>query len=123
MWYPVLVPQMVGGLLPVCPVTAKLSVQTPVVEAATVNPVNVWKSNRSWHTLESTLLMVKVQVPVEVGVYELGKFGFWMYVLFVLMVEAHTEVEIKQQTPNPEAQFPEEEPPLLVHSELVKHVP
>ena len=28
-----------------------------------------------------------------------------------------------QQTPNPEAQFPSEEPPLLEHSDAVKHVP
>ena len=28
-----------------------------------------------------------------------------------------------QQTPNPAAQFPSIEPPLLEHSEAVKHVP
>ena len=33
------------------------------------------------------------------------------------------EVEITQHTPNPEAQEPSAEPPLLAHSEEVKHVP
>jgi len=69
---------MDGGDFPVCPETAKLSVQIPVVEAATVNPVKVWKSNRSWHTSSLTLLIVKVQDPDADGVYVLGNPGFLM---------------------------------------------
>ena len=65
-----------------------------------------------------------------------------MYVVFVEMVELQVEVDITpteellqlvlfgknlfwnlQQTPNPTAHVPSELPPLVEHSELVKHVP
>ena len=49
LWSPLLVPQMEGGLTPVWPVTAKVSVQIPVPEAI-ANPEKVSKSNLSWHT-------------------------------------------------------------------------
>ena len=38
-------------------------------------------------------------------------------------VEPQVEVEITQQTPNPEAQPPLAVPDLLAHSEEVKHIP
>jgi len=75
MWSPLLVPQMEGGLTPVWPVTAKVSVQIPVPEAM-ANPEKVSKSNLSWHTSSEAFEMVKVHDPVAEGVYELGYVGF-----------------------------------------------
>jgi len=39
------------------------------------------------------------------------------------MVDEHVEVEIMQQTPKPEAQLPEADPPLVAHSLEVRQVP
>jgi len=66
-----------------------------------------------------TLPTVKTQVPVVVGVYELGYPGFRKYVVFVDTVELQVDVEIIQQTPNPAAQFPSAVPLFVVHSEEV----
>lgn len=73
MWYPVLVPQIEGGFTPVCPSAVNLSVQMPT---AAVNPDMVWKSNLSWQMSSEHLDTLISQLPVEVGVKELGKFGF-----------------------------------------------
>ena len=71
LWYPVLVPQMLGGLELVCPATANVSVQAPVVEP-NAKPENVWKSSLSWQMSSDTFSNLNVQVPALEAVYELG---------------------------------------------------
>jgi hypothetical protein len=44
------------------------------------------------------------------------------YVLFWVVLSPHARLKT-QQTPKDEAQVPDAVPPLLVHSEAVKHVP
>jgi len=46
-----------------------------------------------------------------------------MYVVFVETVSPQALLDTIQQTPNPAAQFPSDVPLLLLHSELVMHVP
>ena len=58
---------MVGGFFPVWPAAANESEQAPA-GVVVANPDIVWKSSRSWQTSADTLLMVKVQEPVVVGV-------------------------------------------------------
>ena len=53
LWYPVFVPQMLGGFFPVCPAAAKVSVHAP--EPPTTKPLNSWKSNLNWQMSSENL--------------------------------------------------------------------
>merc|ERR1711935_1010137 len=46
-----------------------------------------------------------------------------MYVMFLVSIAPDSSTLIKQQTPNPEAQFPSGFPPLAVHSSVVRQRP
>jgi len=47
-----------------------------------------------------------------------------MYVILSVIIVVASETTVRQQTPNPEAQFPEAEPPFLwSHSSAVTHSP
>ena len=59
-------------IVEIIPSASNLSVHIPTV-VEVVNPVKVWKSSLSWQISSEVLVTVKAQVPVEVGVKELGK--------------------------------------------------
>ena len=91
LWYPVLVPQISGGLKPLIPVTANLSLHVPI-GVVTANPdivaksslqtsmivcrqqstTNTKKVHLSWQMLSLALFTVKVQVVAAVGRYPEG---------------------------------------------------
>ena len=60
LWYPVLVPQIVGGSWPVWPVASNLSVQTPLTVA--VYPVIVWKSSLEERSKYDSVVRGKLQI-------------------------------------------------------------
>lgn len=120
-WYPAFIPQRVGGFLPDGLVMANESTQAPVL--AVIPMSKATKSNLSMQMSSFTALMVYVMV-FEAVVNGVGYFSFSMTVMFWSMVPPVALLSVNvQQTPNPDAHFPDAVPFLSVHSVLLKHVP